>query len=246
VFIFRSSSPSAESQPQRRIIPKLKALFTLSYRRGHAGAVGVLRSPFHRVDSRASLVRRIGYMARRWSGADHDGGCCCSSRRRCSVRSACSARVFVLASGITTVQCREPADFDAGPRSTAAADDLAQGSTRSARRCSLRRSILILGSLATIDPATLSGAALDAFRASRPVVVHTYMAWPSRSSSWLRGVAAENGLVEVAVPPTPILRAFNLLTRAALRLRIAVHFSLCGRRSRDRFSLIVNYLMQRA
>src|SRR5260370_23888387 len=76
-------------------------------------------------------------------------------------------------------------------------------------------SILILGRLARVDPATLSGAALDAFRGvETQVVVRTYIGLAIAllliaAVVWLR----RKSLVEAPAAPTPILRAFNLLTR---------------------------------
>jgi FHS family L-fucose permease-like MFS transporter len=106
-------------------------------------------------------------------------------------------------------------------------------------------SILILGSLATVDPATLSGAALDAFRSvETQVVVHTYMGLAVAlvivaAVVWLRRKA----LVEAAVAPTPILRAFNLLTRPRFAFGTACIFLYVGGEVAIG-SLIVNYLMQ--
>src|SRR5260370_36721552 len=106
-------------------------------------------------------------------------------------------------------------------------------------------SILILGSLPTVDRATLSGAALDAFRGvETQVVVHTYMGLAIALTLlaavvWLR----RKSLVETPAPPTPILRAFNLLTRPRFAFGTLCIFLYVGGEVAIG-SLIVSYLMQ--
>jgi FHS family L-fucose permease-like MFS transporter len=106
-------------------------------------------------------------------------------------------------------------------------------------------SILILGSLATIDPTTLSGAALDAFRGvETQVVVRTYIGLAIAlvlvaAVVWLE----RKRLVEVPAEPTPILRAFNLLTRRRFAFGTLCIFLYVGGEVAIG-SVIVNYLMQ--
>src|SRR5260221_643537 len=106
-------------------------------------------------------------------------------------------------------------------------------------------SILILGSLATVDPATLSGAALDAFRGvETQVVVHTYIGLAIALTLlaavvWLR----RKSLVEAPAAPTPVLRAFNLLTRPRFAFGTLCIFLYVGGEVAIG-SLIVSYLMQ--
>jgi FHS family L-fucose permease-like MFS transporter len=106
-------------------------------------------------------------------------------------------------------------------------------------------SILILGSLATVDPSKLSGAALDAFRGIETrVIAHTYLGLAAAllvlaTVVWLR----RKGLVETPAPPTPILRAFNLLTRPRFAFGAACIFLYVGGEVAIG-SLIVSYLMQ--
>src|SRR5260370_730108 len=105
--------------------------------------------------------------------------------------------------------------------------------------------ILILGSLATVDPATLSGAALDAFRGvETQVVVHTYIGLAIALTLlaavvWLR----RKSLVEAPAAPTPVLRAFNLLTRPRFAFGTLCIFLYVGGEVAIG-SLIVSYLMQ--
>src|SRR5260370_25771658 len=106
-------------------------------------------------------------------------------------------------------------------------------------------SMLILGSLATVDPAKLSGDALDAFRGvETQVVVHTYIGLAIALTLlaavvWLR----RKSLVEAPAAPTPILRAFNLLTRPRFAFGTLCIFLYVGGEVAIG-SLIVSYLMQ--
>src|SRR6202051_5183462 len=192
------------------IIPKLKGLFTLTY-----GEVMLVQSAFFAAYfiislPAAELVRRIGYMR---------------SAVVCLLFIPASSHglfglflvaLFVLASGITTVQVvANPLISMLGPARTASSRlTFAQAfNSLGTTLFPYVGSILILGSLATVDPATLSGAALDAFRGvETQVVVHTYMGLAIALTLlaavvWLR----RKSLVEAPAAPTPILRAFNLL-----------------------------------
>jgi FHS family L-fucose permease-like MFS transporter len=106
-------------------------------------------------------------------------------------------------------------------------------------------SILILGGLARIDPATLSGAALDAYRtAETRVVVHTYLGLAAALALiaalvWLR----RNRLAEVPAGRVGILAAFDLLKRPRFALGTLSIFLYVGGEVAIG-SLIVNYLMQ--
>src|SRR5580658_6563063 len=197
------------------LIPKLKALFTLSY-----GEVMLVQSAFfvaYFVISipAAALVRRIGYMRSAVVGLlTMTVGCLlfipASSN---GLFGLFLLALFVLASGTTLFP--------------------------------YVGSILILGSLATIDPKTLSGAALDAFRGvETQVVVHTYIGLAIAlillaAVVWLQ----RKSLVEAPVPPTPILRAFNLLARPRFAFGTLCIFLYVGGEVAIG-SLIVNYLMQ--
>jgi FHS family L-fucose permease-like MFS transporter len=96
-----------------------------------------------------------------------------------------------------------------------------------------------------VDPATLSGAALDAFRGvETQVVVHTYIGLAIAlvllaAVVWLQ----RKRLVEVPAAPTPILRAFNLLTRPRFAFGTLCIFLYVGGEVAIG-SLIVSYLMQ--
>jgi FHS family L-fucose permease-like MFS transporter len=232
------------------IIPKLKALFTLSY-----GDVMLVQSAFFAAYfiisiPAAALVRRIGYMRSAVVGLlTMTVGCLlfipASSH---GLFGLFLLALFVLASGITTVQVvANPLISMLGPARTASSRlTFAQAfNSLGTTLFPYVGSILILGSLATVDPATLSGAALDAFRAvETQVVVHTYIGLAIAlvllaAVVWLQ----RKSLVEVPAAPTPILRAFNLLTRPRFAFGALCIFLYVGGEVAIG-SLIVSYLMQ--
>jgi FHS family L-fucose permease-like MFS transporter len=232
------------------IIPKLKALFTLTY-----GEVMLVQSAFFAAYfiisiPAASLVRRIGYMRSAVVGLLlMTVGCLLFiPASSFGLFALFLLALFVLASGITTVQVvANPLISMLGPPATASSRlTFAQAfNSLGTTIFPYVGSILILGSLATVDPATLSGAALDAFRSvETQVVVHTYMGLAVAlllvaAVVWLRRKA----LVEAAAAPTPILRAFNLLTRPRFAFGTLCIFLYVGGEVAIG-SLIVNYLMQ--
>ena len=232
------------------IIPKLKALFTLTY-----GEVMLVQSAFFAAYfiisiPAAALVRRIGYMRSAVAGLlTMTAGCVlfipASSH---GLFGLFLLALFVLASGITTVQVvANPLISMLGPVRTASSRlTFAQAfNSLGTTIFPYVGSILILGSLATVDPATLSGAALDAFRGvETQVVVHTYLGLAIAlvllaAVVWLR----RKGLVETPAPPTPILRAFNLLTRPRFAFGTLCIFLYVGGEVAIG-SVIVSYLMQ--
>jgi MFS transporter, FHS family, L-fucose permease len=232
------------------IIPKLKGLFTLTY-----GEVMLVQSAFFAAYfiisiPAAELVRRIGYMRSAVVGLlTMTVGCLlfipASSH---GLFGLFLVALFVLASGITTVQVvANPLISMLGPARTASSRlTFAQAfNSLGTTIFPYVGSILILGSLATIDPATLSGAALDAFRGvETQVVVHTYIGLAIAlvlvaAAVWLE----RKRLVEAPVTPTPILRAFNLLTRPRFAFGTLCIFLYVGGEVAIG-SVIVNYLMQ--
>jgi FHS family L-fucose permease-like MFS transporter len=232
------------------IIPKLKGLFTLTY-----GEVMLVQSAFFAAYfiismPAAALVRRIGYMRSAVAGLlTMTVGCLlfipASSH---GLFGLFLVALFVLASGITTVQVvANPLISMLGPARTASSRlTFAQAfNSVGTTLFPYVGSILILGSLATIDPTTLSGAALDAFRGvETQVVVRTYTGLAIAlvlvaAVVWLE----RKRLVEVPAEPTPILRAFNLLTRRRFAFGTLCIFLYVGGEVAIG-SVIVNYLMQ--
>jgi len=232
------------------IIPKLKALFTLTY-----GEVMLVQSAFFAAYfiisiPAAALVRRIGYMRSAVAGLlTMTAGCLMFIPASAhSLFALFLLALFVLASGITTVQVvANPLISMLGPGRTASSRlTFAQAfNSLGTTLFPYFGSILILGSLATVDPATLAGAALDAFRATETqVVVHTYMGLAVAllllaAVVWLR----RKSLVEAPAPATPILQAFNLLTRARFAFGTLCIFLYVGGEVAIG-SLLVSFLMQ--
>ena len=232
------------------IIPKLKALFTLSVAEAMLVQSAFFVAYFIFSLPAAALVRRIGYMRSAVAGL-------LTMTAGCLLFIPASAHglfalfllaLFVLASGVTTIQVvANPLISMLGPVRTASSRlTFAQAfNSLGTTIFPYVGSILILGSLATVDPATLSGAALDVFRGvETQVVVHTYIGLAIAlvllaSVVWLR----RKSLVETPAVPTPILRAFDLLTRPRFAFGTLCIFLYVGGEVAIG-SLIVIYLMQ--
>ena len=232
------------------LIPKLKDLFTLTY-----GEVMLVQSAFFAAYfiisiPAAALVRRIGYMRSAVTGLlIMTAGCIlfipASSQ---SLFGLFLLALFVLAVGITTIQVvANPLISLLGkPSTTSSRLTFAQAfNSLGTTIFPYVGSILILGTLAKIDPKTLSGAALDAFRTTETrVIVHTYVGLAIAlaliaAAVWWRRKA----LVEPPASHTPILRAFNLLTRPRFAFGTLCIFLYVGGEVAIG-SLIVSYLMQ--
>jgi FHS family L-fucose permease-like MFS transporter len=232
------------------IIPKLKALFTLSY-----GEVMLVQSAFFAAYfvmsiPAAALVRRIGYMRSAVAGLlTMTAGCVLFiPASDHGLFGLFLLALFVLASGITTVQVvANPLISMLGPPATTSSRlTFAQAfNSLGTTIFPYVGSILILGSLAKIDPKTLSGVALDRFRgAETQVVVHTYEGLAIAlivlaALVWLE----RKRLVEADASPAPILRAFNLLARPRFAFGTLCIFLYVGGEVAIG-SAIVSYLMQ--
>jgi len=163
------------------IIPKLKELFTLD----HATAMLVQSAFFFAYAlfsiPAAAIVRKAGYMRTASIGlVTMTLGCLAfiPASANASFPLFLGA-LFILGAGITIVQVvANPLISLLGkPESAAGRLTFAQGfNSLGTTLFPLVGSAIILGGLATVDPATLSGAALDAYRAeSSRTVVHTYI-----------------------------------------------------------------------
>jgi FHS family L-fucose permease-like MFS transporter len=232
------------------LIPKLKALFTLSY-----ADVMLVQSAFFAAYfivsiPAAALVRRLGYMRSAAVGLiAMTVGCLlfvpASSQ---GLFGLFLVALFVLAAGITTVQVvANPLISMLGPAATSSSRlTFAQAfNSLGTTIFPYVGSLLILGSLATVNPATLSGAALDAFRgAETRVIAHTYLGLAVALGAlailvWVR----RNGLSEAPAATTPVLSAFNLLLRPRFACGTACIFLYVGGEVAIG-SLITSYLMQ--
>lgn len=232
------------------IIPKLKDLFTLSYAQAMLVQSAFFAAYFIVSIPAAAIVRRIGYMRTAVVGLlTMTAGCLLFIPASSSgVFATFLIALFVLASGITIVQVvANPlisllgAPATAHSRLTFAQAFNSLGTTV----FPYVGAILILGSLATVDPTTLSGAALDAFRAEETrVVVHTYiglaialvivaaLVWHNRKK-----------LVETPAPKVSMMKAFELLRQPRFAFGAACIFLYVGAEVAVG-SVIVNYLME--
>jgi MFS transporter, FHS family, L-fucose permease len=232
------------------LIPKLKALFALSYAEGMLVQSAFFAAYFIISIPAAVLVKRIGYMRSAVAGLlIMTAGCLLFVPASAGGGfSLFLVALFVLAGGITTVQVvSNPLISMLGsPATTSSRLTFAQAfNSLGTTIFPYAGSILILGTLATVDPATLSGAALDSFRrAETQVIAHTYLGLSGAllvlaGIVWLR----RGALVEARAADTPVLRAFNLLTRPRFAFGTLCIFLYVGGEVAIG-SVIVNYLAQ--
>ena len=232
------------------IIPKLKALFTLSYADAMLVQSAFFAAYFIVSLPAAAVVERAGYMRTAVVGLVlMTAGCLLFVPASASgLFGMFLFALFVLAAGITTVQVvANPlismlgAPATAHSRLTFAQAFNSLGTTI----FPYIGSILILGSIASVDPSKLSAAALAAFHvAATRVVVHTYLGLAVA----LLVVAAlvwmhRNRLHEAAAPQESILRAFTLLKQPRFGLGALCIFLYVGAEV-SIGSIIVSYLMQ--
>jgi len=232
------------------LIPKLKALFSLSYAEVMLVQSAFFAAYFIVSIPAAALVKRIGYMRAAVVGLlTMTAGCLLFVPASAgAVFPLFLLALFVLAAGITTVQVvANPLISMLGPRATTSSRlTFAQAfNSLGTTIFPYAGSVLILGTLATVDPATLAGAALDSFRrAETQVIAHTYLGLSCAllvlaGIVWLR----RRALVEAPAADTPILRAFNLLARPRFAFGTLCIFLYVGGEVAIG-SVIVNYLMQ--
>jgi FHS family L-fucose permease-like MFS transporter len=232
------------------LIPKLKGLFTLKYGEVMLVQFAFFLAYFIVSMPAAALVRRIGYMRSAAVGLVMTTAGCLLFVPASSNSSfgLFLVALFVLAAGITTAQVvANPLISMLGPAATASSRLTFAQAFNSLGTVIFPYvgSILILGSLQTVDPARLSGAALDAFRdVETRVIAHTYLGLAVALLVFAAVVfLRRNGLVETTAIKTPILRAFNLLTQPRFAFGTACIFLYVGGEVAVG-SLIVNFLMQ--
>ncbi|MGD0501209.1 MAG: sugar MFS transporter [Steroidobacteraceae bacterium] len=232
------------------LIPKLKLLFTLSYRDVMLVQSAFFAAYFIVSLPAAALVRRVGYMRSAVVGLlTMMAGCLLFEPASThGVFALFLIALFVLASGITIVQVvANPLISMLGAPATASSRlTFAQAfNSLGTTLFPYVGSALILGSLATVDPKTLSGVALDVFRVTETqVVVHTYLALAAALAALALGVwARRKALVEPPVARVSLLRSFDLLTRPRFAFGALCIFLYVGGEVAIG-SVIVNYLMQ--
>jgi FHS family L-fucose permease-like MFS transporter len=232
------------------IIPKLKALFTLSY-----GEVMLVQSAFFAAYFLVSIpasgiVRRVGYMRSAVIGlVTMTGGCLLFWPAAASATfPVFLIALFVLAIGITVVQVvANPLISLLGPPASAHSRlTFAQAfNSLGTTVFPYFGSIVILGGLASVDPATLKGVALSAYRAAESqVVVKAYLGLAAAilvvaAVVWLR----RKRLVERPAEEGSSLAAFGLLKRPRFAFGTLCIFLYVGAEVAIG-SLIVSYLMQ--
>ena len=232
------------------IIPKLKDLFTLSYAQAMLVQSAFFAAYFFVSIPAASIVQRLGYMRSAVVGlVTMAVGCLLFIPASYSgVFATFLLALFVLASGITIVQVvANPLISMLGKPQTASSRlTFAQAfNSLGTTIFPYVGAILILGSLATVDVSTLSGAALDAYRQEETrVVVNTYIGL-AIALALLGGAVWMNRhkLVETAAPSENILHAFDLLKQPRFALGALCIFLYVGAEVAIG-SIIVNYLME--
>lgn len=232
------------------IIPKLKELFTLNYLQAMLVQSAFFGAYFVFSIPAAAIVRKSGYMRTAAIGLlMMTAGCLLFVPASLSGTFAMFLlALFVLAAGITTVQVvANPLISMLGKPATAPSRlTFAQAfNSLGTTIFPYVGSIVILGSLASVDITTLSGAALDAYRTQETqVVVRTYLGLAAAlmivaAVVWTR----RNRLPPMPVDDTSILRAFDLLRQQRFGFGALCIFLYVGAEVAIG-SLIVNYLME--
>jgi FHS family L-fucose permease-like MFS transporter len=233
------------------IIPKLKELFTLNY-----GQALLVQSAFFAAYAlislpAAAIVRRAGYMRTAVIGLlAMTAGCLLFIPASSSARFGLFLfALFVLAAGITVVQvvANPLISLLGAPRTAHSRLTFAQAfNSLGTTIFPYVGSVLILGTLATVDPQSLSGAALDAYRAAETkVVVHTYLGLAAgllvvAAIVWTRRNRLQE---ERRAGGGSLFAAFSLLNRPRFATGAACIFLYVGAEVAIG-SLIVSYLMQ--
>jgi FHS family L-fucose permease-like MFS transporter len=232
------------------LIPKLKLLFTLSYHEAMMVQFAFFAAYLVISIPAAAIVKRVGYMRAAVIGLlTMMTGCLLFIPASLSaVFAMFLLALFVLASGVTIIQVvTNPLISILGSPQTAHARlTFAQAfNSLGTTVFPYVGSILILGSLATVDPASLSGAALDAFRrAETGMVIRTYLGLAVALAVLAALVwSRRKRLAETLSEQADIWKAFNLLKRARFAFGAACIFLYVGAEV-SIGSLIVNYLMQ--
>lgn len=232
------------------IIPKLKELFTLN----HASAMLVQTAFFlaYALFSlpAAAIVRRAGYMRTAAIGlVTMTAGCLLFIPASATATfGVFLAALFVLGAGITIVQVvANPLISVLGTPATAHSRLTFAQAFNSLGTTIFPRvgSVLILGGLAGLSAATLSGPALDAYRADASLaIVHTYLGLAVALAViaavvWTRRKA----LTETLDQTGSILHAFTLLRRPRFAFGAACIFLYVGAEVAIG-SMIVSFLTQ--
>ncbi|MBN8839041.1 MAG: sugar MFS transporter [Sphingomonadales bacterium] len=231
------------------IIPKLKELFTLNY----AQAL-LVQSAFFTAYAlmslpAAAIVGRVGYMRAAAIGlVTMMAGCLMFVPASSTAKfELFLLALFVLATGITFVQVvANPLISLLGPPRSAHSR-LTFGQAFNSLGTTIFPyvgSLVILGSLAKVDVTTLSGAALDAYRAQEThVVVVTYLCLAAALGVVAALVWSRRNRLKEELADESVLKAFGLLKRPRFAFGAGCIFLYVGAEVAIG-SLIVSYLMQ--
>jgi FHS family L-fucose permease-like MFS transporter len=232
------------------IIPKLKDLFTLSYAQALLVQSAFFAAYFVFSIPAAAVVRKAGYMRSASIGLlTMTAGCLLFiPASQSGTFAVFLLALFVLAAGITMVQVvANPLISLLGPPKTASSRlTFAQAfNSLGTTIFPYVGSIVILGSLATIDPKTLTGAALDAYRtAETQTVVHTYIGLAVALVIVAAVVWTRRNRLQTAVDDQgSIVKAFGLLRMPRFGFGTLCIFLYVGAEVAIG-SLIVSYLVQ--
>ena len=232
------------------VIPKLKALFTLSYAEAMLVQSAFFAAYFLISLPAAAIIRRTGYLRAAVIGLVTMALGCLLFVPASSfgLFAAFLLALFVLASGITIVQVvANPLISALGSPATAHSRlTFAQAfNSLGTTVFPYVGSILILRSLNEYDPAVLTGAALDAFRVqeSRTIVL-TYLGLAAALFAMALAVwANRNRLPGGQAAQTPFWQAFGLLRQKRFGFGALGIFLYVGGEVAIG-SVIVNFLMQ--
>jgi len=231
------------------LIPKLKDLFTLSYREAMLVQSAFFAAYFIVSLPAALIVQRMGYMRTAAIGLlTMMGGCLLFIPASSSgTFGLFLMALFVLGSGITIVQVvANPLISMLGAARTAHSRLTFAQAFNSLGTTIFPPigSIVILGSLATVDPTTLSGAALEAYRvAETRTIVHTYIALAAALLVIAAVVWLGRRQLQEKRSKQNILAAFGLLARPRFAFGTLGIFLYVGAEV-SIGSFIVNYLAQ--
>ena len=232
------------------LIPKLKDLFILSNAQVLLVQSAFFAAYFLISLPAAAVVRRLGYMRTAVVGLlTMTAGCLLFIPAAASSQfAAFLLALFVLAGGITVVQVVANPLISMLGRPDGAPSRLTFAQAFNSLGTTVFPyvgSILILGALATVDPATLSGAALDAYRAQESrTVVHTYLGLAVALLVVALAVWAQRRkLAEGRAERLDLASAFSLLTRPRFGLGSLGIFLYVGAEVTIG-SLLVLYLIQ--
>jgi FHS family L-fucose permease-like MFS transporter len=231
------------------IIPKLKELFTLSYFQAMLVQSAFFAAYFVIGLPGAALVKRLGYMRSAVAGLLlMMAGCLLFiPASQSAIYGVFLLALFVLASGVVIVQVvSNPLISLLGPAKTAPSRLTFAQAFNSFGTTIFPRvgSALILGSLAGVSAAQLSGAALDAYRtAETQTIVNTY-AGLAAALAVVAGVVwlFRNALKDERHEPGSMFGGFSLLQRPRFGFGALCIFLYVGAEVAIG-SLIVNYLM---